>query len=264
MGGKHYLAKHIIGLMPKHIHYVEPYFGGGSVLLQKPYEGYSEVVNDIYGDLINFWKVLKNSSDFLVFQQQVEVSCFSEEEFRQAQDILNKPIQPTDDLIIRAVAFFIVARQSRQGLMKDFATLSKNRTRRGMNEQVSSWLSAIEGLPEVHNRLKRVVILNKPALEVIKSEDSSNTLFYLDPPYVKSTRTAKDCYEFEMTDDEHIELLNTICKINGKFILSGYHNQPYDDFARLNNWNCKEFAIDNKSSSSKIKEIKTECLWMNY
>lgn len=72
-GGKHYLAKRIIELMPPHVHYVEPYFGGGAVLFAKPskwIEGHSEVVNDIDGELMNFWRVLASPKWFPSFARQ--------------------------------------------------------------------------------------------------------------------------------------------------------------------------------------------------
>jgi DNA adenine methylase len=81
-----------------------------------------------------------------------------------------------------AVAFFVRCRQSRAGEFKRFATLSRNRTRRTQNEQASAWWNGVEGLPAVHARLKRVVILNEDALKVIKAQDGERTFFYLDPP----------------------------------------------------------------------------------
>ena len=77
-GGKHYLAKRIIGLMPEHIHYVEPYFGGGAVLLAKNPEGVSEVVNDIWGSLTNFWRVLQDPKPFKLFQRRIEATPLAE------------------------------------------------------------------------------------------------------------------------------------------------------------------------------------------
>ena len=81
--------------------------------------------------------------------------------------------------------------------------MSKNRTRRKMNEQVSSWLTAVEGLAEVHDRLKRVVMLNDDAVAIITREDSPNTLFYLDPPYVHEARITTHDYSQEMTEHDH-------------------------------------------------------------
>jgi len=262
-GGKHYLANRIIDLMPKHTHYAEPYAGGLSVLFAKPgelIEGHSEIVNDLNGDLSNFWSVLQNDVMFEQFQREIEATPFSECEFNAAQQRFDasKPVAA-------AINFFIKYRQSRQGLGKDFATLSRNRTRRGMNEQVSSWLSAVEGLTEAHERLKRVVVLNRDALDVIKQQDGSNTFFYLDPPYLHDTRVTTSDYECEMTQGQHNDLLMTLGeRVDGKFILSGYRSELYEYWASYYDWHRVGIEIDNKASSKKTKDTKTECLWMNF
>lgn len=259
-GGKHYLADWIISHMPPHTHYVEPYFGGGAVLLRKDPEGVSEVVNDINGGLSNFWAVLADDILFNRLKELCEKTPFSESVFDQAswQD-------GRDGLSVHdAHAFFVRVRQSRQGLMRDFATMSRNRTRRGMNEQVSNWLTAIEGLPEAHARLRRVVVLSQPAVDVIKSQDGPNTLFYLDPPYLHETRVTKSDYQHEMTAEDHAELLDVLTGIQGKFLLSGYPSRMYADAARDACWFFADKEIDNKASSSKTKPKKIERLWMNY
>lgn len=259
-GGKHYLAKRIIALMPPHLHYVEPYFGGGSVLLQKDPEGVSEVVNDIDRSLTQFWRVLSTPRWFAEFLRIVQAIPFSQIEWEDAWAAMNLVEHP----VTIAALFFIRVRQSRQGLMKDFATLSRNRTRRGMNEQVSSWLTAIDGLPDVHARLKRVVILNDDAIKVIQQQDGPNTLFYIDPPYLHETRVTTSDYAHEMSGDQHAILLAKLSGIKGKFILSGYPSTFYMSYAATQGWQRVDIKIDNKASSKKVKEIKTECLWMNY
>jgi DNA adenine methylase len=245
--------------MPEHLHFVEPFFGGGAVLLQKPYEGVSEVVNDLDGNLTNFWQVLQGDDSFRQFKRKIEATPFSEDEFGKAEIYLK-----SNDPIVRACGFFVRARQSRQGLCKDFATLSRNRVRRGQNEQVSSWLTAIEGLAEVHDRLKRVVILNRDAVDVIRQQDGDNTLFFCDPPYLHETRTAKDAYEFELSFADHVKLLQTLASIKGKFLLSGYGSALYEDSATACGWRRVSKMIDNKASSSKTKELKEEVLWLNF
>lgn len=267
-GGKHYLAPWIISHFPEHVHYVEPFFGGGSVLLQKPVElieGHSEVVNDLNGELVNFWNVLRCRPEFEQLKRFVEATPMCSDVFDSVCEInknheLALPGTPVD----RAWRFFILNRQSRQGLMKDFATMSRTRTRRGMNEQVSSWLTAIDGLPEIHARLKRVVIYNKPAIELIRQQDGPKTLFYCDPPYVHESRTTKNDYQYEMTIHDHEDLLETLATIDGKFILSGYRSELYDDWEHDWDFRRVEKQIDNKASSKKTKDIKTECLWMNF
>lgn len=260
-GGKTYLAERLIRLFPKHVHYVEPFFGGGAVLFSKPsdlVEGHSELVNDLNSELTNFWQVLRDPQQFQSFTRLVEATPFSSVEFEAAQQ------NQSTDKVERALAFFIRYRQSRQGLGLCFATTSRSRTRRGMNEQVSSWLSAVEGLPAIHDRLKRVMIVNEDALKVIQREDSPNTFFYLDPPYVHETRSATKCYEHEMDQTHHLNLLETLAGIEGKFLLSGYPHPLYDRFAQENHWTCSQFQIDNKASSLKEKPIKIECAWSNY
>lgn len=261
-GGKHYLADQIIELMPPHLHYVEPYFGGGSVLLQKDPEGVSEVVNDIDGDLMNFWAVLRSKDWFHEFKRYIEATPFAQPIWENSNNKIAD--QFGQNCVSKAFHFFVLARQSRQGLMKNFATLSRNRTRRGMNEQVSSWLTAIEGLPDVHARLKRVVVLNDDGVKVIKQQDGPNTLFYCDPTYLHDTRVTTNDYKHEMNEAQHIELLNTLAVIKGKFLLSGYRHEVYDLAAAGNSWHREDIPIDNKASSKKVKDIKTECLWMNF
>lgn len=260
-GGKTYLAQRIVELMPVHTHYVEPFFGGGAVLFRKPtklVEGCSEIINDVFGDLVNFWKVLQSSSLFPEFQRKMAVTPFAKPTWEDAANC------ESADPLERACAFFIRYRQSRQGLGKDFATMSRNRTRRGMNEQVSSWLSAVEGLPEAHNRLKRVAIFCEDAVSVIRREDDSKTFFYCDPPYIASTRVVKNAYVREMTNEDHEALLKVLGEIQGKFILSGYPHPLYDAAAKRFGWKRTDIKIDNKASSQKIKPTKIECLWANF
>jgi DNA adenine methylase len=272
-GGKQYLASRIVSLIPQHTHYVEPYFGGGAVLFNKPesfVRGHSEVVNDRNGDLMNFWRVLRNKQTFEELRQQLSLTPFSSEEFAAAKQGLTatksetkpKPIKSED--VARAAAFFVMYRQSRQGLGKDFATMSRTRTRRDMNEQVSSWLSAIEGLQEACNRLQRVVLFCYDALKVIQREDDPKTFFYLDPPYMHGTRTSDSDYTHEMTDADHSALLYQLGKVSGKFILSGYPSELYAEAAGRYGWHCDEIKIDSKASSQKVKPVKTECLWRNF
>lgn len=276
-GGKEYLAKRIVALMPSHLHYVEPFFGGGAVLFTKPavlVEGHSEVVNDIAGELIDFWRVLQADSLFADFRRLVEAVPFAEQEFGRAYNRVSCRAVGTSNLpelekeygwrLTRAVMFFIRYRQSRQGLGKDFATLSRNRTRRGMNEQASAWLSAVEGLPEIHERLKRVVILNNDAVKVIRQQDGPNTLFYCDPPYLQETRVTKNDYQHEMTLEQHLELLEVLRGTEGDFILSGYRNEHYDGVADVARWRRVDFEIDCKASGKKQKPKRVESVWMNY
>lgn len=256
-GGKHYLAKKIIALMPAHVHYVEPYAGGLSVLLAKSPDGISEVVNDLNGELTNFWRVLQVEEFFRRFCRQMEATPFSEIEWRDACQV-----DPADDCVVRASKFFIRCRQSLAGRGKSFAPSSRTRTRRGMNEQASAWLTAIEGLPDVHRRLQRVYVANQPALNVIKSHDGPKTLFYLDPPYLDETRTSPSVYEHEMNRNDHAELLELIQHVQGRVMLSGYPSPLYE--ITLAAWSCHQFELPNHAAGGETKRKMIECVWCNY
>src|SRR5215831_18633708 len=182
-GGKHYLAPKIVALMPPNLHYVEPFFGGGAVLFARDPDdpklfagdvahlrGVSEVVNDLNGPLINFWRILRDPECFEQFHRTVEAIPLARAEWERAHQH-----EYGNDPLADAVAFFVDARQSRSGLMQGYTPLTRNRTRRQMNGNVSEWVSAVEGLPAVHSRLRRVVIENVPALELIQREDTPRT-----------------------------------------------------------------------------------------
>lgn len=256
------MQSHIHSLAPPHLHRVIPYAGGLGEWWNWPHENVSEVVNDINGELMNFYNILASEEYFGQFSRAVSMLPFSEPLFISSKAYLE--VSDGHNKIARAVAFFVKYRQSRQGIGKCFATLSKNRLRRGMNEQVSSWLTAVEGLPEAHDRLKRAVVKNVDAPLLINQEDGPNTFYYLDPPYLDATRVAKDVYEYEMDVPAHQRLLETLSGIKGKFLLSGYDNPLYDSFKVLCNWRRVDVPIDNKASSKDIKDIKIESFWMNY
>ena len=261
--------------MPPHKHYVEPYAGGLAVLFAKPCEGISEVVNDLNGDLTNFWRVLQDEARFRKFKRLIEVVPFSENEWQQAGELLVKLSRSWDATehqvkvtrsdppdVDRAVWFFVLCRQSLAGRCKNFATLSRNRVRRGMNEQASAWLAAIDGLPEVHARLRRVVVLNQPALDVIRSQDGPDTLFYLDPPYLPQTKATHAFGPLEMTVEQHEELLTAITSVQGKVMISGYASRLYD--TTLAGWSRHEFRLPNNAASGVMKRDMTEIVWCNF
>ena len=271
-GGKHYLAKKLIALMPPHIHYVEPFAGGLAVLLEKDQfdlatnwgekgfeQGTSEVVNDLHRLLTNFWRVLQDTEAFAKFQRVVEAMPFSQIEWDEAESRQN-PVKDRD--VDAAVAFFVRCRQSRSGECKQFTSLTRNRTRRNMNAEASAWWNAVEGLPAVSARLRNVVITNEPAIKVIQREDGPRTLFYCDPPYLHSTRTSTDLYEHEMTEDDHRELLKVIKACRGMVMISGYPNDLYDE--ELGGWRRVVFPTANSAAGGKTKRIMSETEWMNF
>jgi DNA adenine methylase len=146
--------------------------------------------------------------------------------------------------------------------LKGFTPLVRTRTRRRMSDNASSWLSAVDGLADVHNRLRRVVVENRPALEIIRREDGPGTLFYCDPPYLHVTRATTDAYACEMTEADHRELLSLLLELDAKVMLSGYPSRLYDE--TLRNWNRHVKEIPNHAAGGRTKAIETEALWCNF
>src|SRR5436190_1484964 len=104
--------------MPEHTHYVEPYFGGGAVLLAKDPEGTSEVVNDLHRVLTNFWRVLQSREAFPEFLRLCQATPFSGIEWEDARQALqDDPEGARGDPVLWAWRFFVLCRQSLAGRM---------------------------------------------------------------------------------------------------------------------------------------------------
>jgi DNA adenine methylase len=230
------------------------------VLLGHSGDGRSELVNDLDGDLINFWRMLQEPSAFAELNRLANMTPLARDGWIQTHEALR---HPSAEPIARAWAFFVFCRQSRAGQMESFTSPSRTRTRRGMNGNVSEWLGAVEGLPEVHARLKRVMIENMDALKLIPREDTPDTLFYIDPPYAAETRTAGG-YRHEMTAEQHEQLLCIISRIKGKFLLSGYPSQMYTSHQSRFGWNRHDFDIANNAAGGEEKRRMVECVWCNF
>lgn len=259
-GGKTYLAAKINALMPPHLHYVEPYCGGCAVLLAHSGEGRSELINDINGALMNFWDVLKQDHSFRYFKRWVEATPLSRDEFDRAhngsREMEHWPRWR------KAALFFVECRQSLAGRRKCFTPPTRTRLRRGMNGNVSEWLGAVDGLPAVHERLRRVFMESMDAPRLIQREDTRQTLFYCDPSYLPDTRTAPDVYEHEMTVEQHVEMLDVLTVCQGMVILSGYDSDLYR--SRLANWNRHTFDLPNNAAGGRVKRRQTEVVWTNF
>jgi DNA adenine methylase len=172
--------------------------------------------------------------------------------------------EETDDEIEQARRDFVRWRLSLGGRGDSFS-FTLHRVRRRMADVVSGYLSMIdEQLPLIAERLRTVEIVCRPAIEVISTWDSSNTLIYADPPYLPSTRHSgsRSIYGCEMTEDDHRELATTLNNCKGKVVLSGYPSSLYDDL--YGTWRRVEFDIANHAAGGKSKARKQEVLWMNW
>ncbi|MCP2731091.1 DNA adenine methylase [Limnofasciculus baicalensis] len=255
-GGKFNHLNWLLPLLPESTHYCEPFGGSAAVLINKkpsPVETY----NDIDGEVVNFFRVLRNNPDELI--KAIGLTPFSREELRIA---VEESITNLSELE-RARRFFVRARQVRTGLAQT-ATAGrwahcKLTSRAGMAGAVSRWLGSVEGLSEIVQRLLRVQIENAPAIEVIQRYDSEETFFYCDPPYPHESRGDSNAYGYEMTDREHQELAEVLGNVKGKVALSGYHCELLDTLYK--DWNYIE---SNPKRCFSVKQPRTEVLWINY
>jgi DNA adenine methylase len=256
--------------MPRHLHYVEPFGGGLPVLLERdPNDaakwagtgsgtaGVSEVANDIHARLMTFWRVLRDRDQFPPFVRMCQATPLSRSVWEEAHAHAYGK-----DPVVDAWAFFVDCRQSRAGSFKGFTSLTRSRTRRGVNGNVSEWLSAVEGLPAVHARLWPVVLENMPAVDLILREDGPDTLYYCDPPYLHITRATTDAYAHEMSEADHRELLRVLLGVKGKVMLSGYPSPLYD--TALAGWTRHTFDMPNHAAGGATKGRETEVRWCNF
>jgi DNA adenine methylase len=253
-GGKRYLRSHFIALFPDHTTYVEPFGGGASVLLNKP-PSPVEVYNDLDMRLYRLFRVMRDHPD--EFRRRLTLTPYSEVEFHAAK-------VPTDDEIEQARRDFVRWRMSFGGQGTSFS-FTRHRVRRGMIDVVSGYLSAIDDeLPRIIDRIRRVQIMGRPALEVIRTWDAPATLFYCDPPYLHETRHAgsRDVYGVEMTEADHRELAATLGRVQGKVVLSGYPSSLYAELYA--GWRAVAFDIANHAAGGKSKARKQETLWLNW
>jgi len=241
------MAKEIVDLMPRHRSYLEPFFGSGAVLFNKPPSAI-ETVNDVDGDIVNFFKVLRERPEELA--EAISFTPYPRDIFDDAHEN-----RGTDDFD-RAYRFAI---RSKMG--HGFKTYQKTGFKidvyaRERSYCVNSWNQMPEKLLAAAARLKGVQIENRPALDLVKKFNHDNVLIYADPPYLLHTRGGKQ-YRHEMSEQDHVDLLDALKQHKGFVILSGYPSDMYDH--ELKNWHRIERKSYNQNS-----DRRTEVLWCNF
>lgn len=249
-GGKWKLAEWIIGHMPPHRVYVEPFGGGGSVLLRKP-RSYAEVYNDLDGEMVNLFRVARDQGETLA--QMLDLTPFARAEFDQAYEPDGDPIEQARRTVIRAFMGFGSAGASGQ------TTGFRSNSNRSGTTPAHDWMNYPDCLREVIQRLRGVVIENRDAAAVMQQQDSPQALHYVDPPYVHSTRALRSrapSYKHEMTDEQHEALAGVLHGLSGMVLLSGYGCPLYDRL--FGDWERVEVAAHADGAKDRV-----EVLWMN-
>lgn len=257
-GGKFLSADRIIGYFPPHRIYIEPYAGAASVLMQKP-RSYAEVYNDRWGTVVNVFRVLRDPVQACELERLLRLTPFARDEFAACGEAdmaaITDPVERARRTILRSFAGFGSAATNAAHTTGFRANSHRSGTTPAMD-----WARYPNHIPSFTARLRGVVIENRPAVEVIRQHDRSDTLIYADPCYPHSTRNldaGQKAYFHEMTDDDHRELAEVLHNVQGMVVLSGYACDLYDR-ELYPDWRREEF-----SALADGGRRRTEALWLN-
>lgn len=269
IGGKGVLRGKILPHFPKHRVYVEPFGGGASVLLaKKPSE--VEVFNDIDPRISTLFEVIVDKHKQALLIEQLMLTPYSREERLHSMN----GWQDVDSDVERARMFFVDCRQSMGGMIDRTSWgLVTNTSVNGMAQPINAYIGAIKMIPRVAERMKKVKIHNTDYKKIFAEYDGEDALFYLDPPYPQETRR-DGWYYFEMTAEEHEEMVELARQLKGMVILSGY---PNDTYKGLEKYGWKKVTFDRSCNAAartrhtqlqgdgviKVTQGRTECLWLN-
>ncbi len=247
-GSKWSLARWIVSCFPEHHSYLEPFFGSGAVLFNKPRSNI-ETVNDLDGNVVNLFKWIRKDPERLA--REIYYTPYARQVYDDAFSVL------PDDSFERAVNFYIRLNMGR-GFRTNGEKVGWKHDVQGRERAYAAqgWVHLPEKILQAAERLRGVQIENKPALEVIRQFNSKKVLIYCDPPYMLETRHGKQ-YRCEMDDDGHRELLEVLLQHKGAVLISGYDTELYRDM--LSGWTRYEHT-----AYSQVCSRKTEILWANY
>lgn len=244
-GGKWRISEWIISYFPEHKVYLEPFFGSGACFFNKQ-PSYIETINDMNGDIVNLFRVCRDYPEELA--EKINLTPFARDEFISCNEPSDNPIEQARRTLVRYHQSFGTSNSSKNSW--------RNVRTYGGPRCATMWNCLPEIIVKCCDRLKEAQIENTDALTLIERYNSEDTLIYLDPPYLQNLRK-KNMYAFEMTDKQHIQMLNLIKKSKSKIILSGYDNELYS--SELSEWTTAE-----KSTIAQMGLPRTEKLWMNF
>lgn len=248
-GSKWSIADWIISFFPEHHSYLEPFFGSGAVLFNKPRSNI-ETINDLDGNVVNLFRWIKEDPEKLA--HEIYFTPYSRQIYEEAFQAL------PEDSLQKAVNFYTRLNMG-HGFRTNGEKVGWKNDVQGRERSYASqdWCKLPERILQAAERLRGVQIECKPAVELMKRFSHEKVLIYLDPPYMPGVRHGKQ-YRHEMFDEEsHVELLETALDHKGYVIISGYDTELYNDM--LSGWYKAE-----TTSYSQVCSKKREVLWMNY
>lgn len=265
-GGKGNMVKKILPYFTLHRTYVEPFGGGASVLFAKE-PSPIEVYNDIDSNVVNFFRLIRDLEKFEKFRLLVSLTPYSREEYYFCKNTW----KDCEDEIEGIRRWFVVVRMNFGGHHSWGYAITDSC--RNMSSTCSKWLSMIDLLPQIYERLMRVQIEHDDFRKIFSRYDTKDTLFYCDPPYIPETRKSGK-YKHEMTLEDHAELVEILLNLKGKVVLSGYAHPIYQPLEKAN-WQrididtachaagrTRGTGILGKGAALK-KQKRTESLWIS-
>ena len=247
------MAYDILPHFPGHRAYVEPYGGGGSILLRKE-RSYAEVYNDLDGEVVNLFRVVRDRGAELV--ALLEMTPFDRDEYKGSFERSEDPVEQVRRTVIRSHMGF-----GSNALSHAVKSGFRANSNRSGTTPARDWANLPENVRLVVERLRGVVIENKDALDVMRQHDAPETLHYCDPPYVHETRSTKmhghHGYNHEMDDDQHRAFGAAVRELRGMVVVSGYGCDLYDKEI-FPDWDRIAFA----ALSDKARD-RVEVLWLN-
>ena len=267
-GGKHYLTKTLLSLLPPHEVYCEP-FAGGAALFWAKEPSPLEILNDIDFRIVAFYRCLRDEKLWAKLQEMCELTPYSRAEFYFVREKLKGLIgNPSalvnlsdDELVYLAWLFFVLNRQSFSAAIVNPAW-SFPRHNKGVT--MRAYRRIIGEFEKFHLRLRNVIIECDDAINVIRRYDTPETFFFIDPPYLPEVVSAPKNYPFVMTIEQHRALLETVRQIKGKAMITHPRCQLYDKM--LADWIVVEVSYRNTSAIGKGNENAKvrDAVWLNY
>jgi len=252
-GGKWRLPPWIISHFPPHRVYTEAYGGAASVLIRKP-RSFAEIYNDLDGEIVNLFRILRDDAMSSRLRHLLRLTPFAREE-------LNLAYEPTGCIIERARRLLIIGFMGfgSNGHNTSIRTGFRISARRSGTTPAHDWVDWPESMGALIERLRGVTIESKPALDILARHDAPDTLHYVDPPYVHSSRNRgrrSHDYRHEMHDEDHRDLSNALKRLRGMVVLSGYPTRLYDEL-------YPDWHQVRKAALADGARRRTEILWLN-
>lgn len=267
-GGKYYMADKIVRLLPAHRVYVEPFAGAANVLFAKP-KSEMEVLNDLDWRITTLFRVLKEHAMYEELVHSLRYTLYSRNEFLRAREVLLGGGECSE--VEKAWAMIVASRQGFGGNWMHTGSWGRHIGHIG---SVRSFARRPEFLHFFHRRLSDVHISNTDGIEVIRAWDSPNTTFYIDPPYILSTRRSQKLYEHEQPDEYHERLVELLIGIKGRAVVSHYPHPIYERLERYgyvrHEYKCISWmasvargtSLHGMAKCRTIMAPRTECLWV--